>query len=87
MLQKNIIPPSEEALGTICHYLIRLQEVDSPLEKLENLLTAISAIFNSVSRFNSVSANYDDWGFNCESIGHKKNLYNFKMFYKKPLSE
>lgn len=50
MFQKNIIPPSEEALGTICHYLIRLQEVDSPLEKLENLLTAISAIFNSVSR-------------------------------------
>ncbi|XP_046663899.1 protein sprint isoform X2 [Homalodisca vitripennis] len=52
-IRKNIIPPSEESLATICHYLHRLQEVDSPLEKLENLLTAISAIFNSVKVTNS----------------------------------
>lgn len=47
--QAKISPPSEQSLSTICHYLTRLQQVDSPLEKLENLLACISTIFNSVS--------------------------------------
>lgn len=42
------MPPSEQSLETICHFIARLQEVDSPLEKLDHLLTCISAIFNSV---------------------------------------
>ncbi|XP_063229245.1 protein sprint isoform X2 [Bacillus rossius redtenbacheri] len=44
-----IIPPSGNALNNIIHILNRLQEVDSPLEKLEHLLSCISAIFNSVN--------------------------------------
>lgn len=52
-IRSKIVPPSEEALATICHYLNRLQEVDSPLEKLENLLTCIAAIFNSVKTSNA----------------------------------
>lgn len=50
-IRPKIVPPSEQDLAMICHYLQRLQEVDSPLEKLEHLLAAISAIFNSVSLF------------------------------------
>uniref|UniRef100_A0A1B6C8N4 Protein sprint n=1 Tax=Clastoptera arizonana TaxID=38151 RepID=A0A1B6C8N4_9HEMI len=52
-IRSKIVPPSEDSLITICGYLQRLQEVDSPLEKLENLLTCISAIFNSVKASNS----------------------------------
>lgn len=47
--QPKIIPPSESSLERILKYLERLQKADSPLDKLENLLAAISAIFNSVS--------------------------------------
>lgn len=46
--QPNVVLPSDEALEEICSYLQKLQEVDSPLEKLENLLTSIASIFNSV---------------------------------------
>ncbi|XP_075233749.1 protein sprint-like isoform X3 [Lycorma delicatula] len=52
-IRPKIVPPSEQDLATICHYLQRLQEVDSPLEKLEHLLAAISAIFNSVKSSNA----------------------------------
>ncbi|XP_034238046.1 protein sprint isoform X2 [Thrips palmi] len=52
-IRSKIIPPTEKSLETICHFLRRLQEVDSPLEKLENLLTCISAIFNSVKSSNA----------------------------------
>ncbi|XP_067011563.2 protein sprint [Anabrus simplex] len=51
-LRSKIATPSEQSLETICRYLQRLQEVDSPLEKLENLLACISAIFNSVKLAN-----------------------------------
>nr|CAD7203558.1 unnamed protein product [Timema douglasi] len=51
-IRPEILAPSGAALETICYYLTRLQEVDSPLEKLENLLTCISAIFNSVKSCN-----------------------------------
>jgi hypothetical protein len=47
-VRARIVPPSEEALETICHLLTTLQEVDSPLDKLENLLACIGTIFNSV---------------------------------------
>lgn len=48
-VQSKIVPPSEESLGRILRCIERLQRADSPLEKLEHLLAAISAIFNSVS--------------------------------------
>ncbi|XP_065347669.1 protein sprint isoform X3 [Cloeon dipterum] len=51
-IRAKISPPSEESMHTICHYLTRLQQVDSPLEKLENLLACISTIFNSVKSSN-----------------------------------
>ncbi|XP_059480304.1 protein sprint [Neocloeon triangulifer] len=51
-IRAKISPPSEQSLHTICHYLTRLQQVDSPLEKLENLLACISTIFNSVKSSN-----------------------------------
>lgn len=48
-VRAKILPPDDHQLKSICHYLKQLQEVDSPLEKLENLLTCISHIFNSVN--------------------------------------
>lgn len=47
-VRARIAPPSEEALETICQLLTKLQEVDSPLDKLESLLACIGTIFNSV---------------------------------------
>ncbi|KAL1138492.1 hypothetical protein AAG570_008555, partial [Ranatra chinensis] len=60
-IRSKIIPPSDEALETICSYLQRLQEVDSPLEKLENLLSCIASIFNSVSKMGGVMLGADDF--------------------------
>lgn len=48
-VRARIVPPSQEALETICHLLTTLQEVDSPLDKLESLLACIGTIFNSVT--------------------------------------
>lgn len=48
-IKQKITLPSETALKTIEEYLTRLCNADSPLEKLEFLLAAIAAIFNSVS--------------------------------------
>ncbi|XP_071440940.1 protein sprint, partial [Hetaerina americana] len=47
-IRPRICLPSEQSLERICQCLQRLQEVDSPLEKLEHLLCCISAIFNAV---------------------------------------
>ncbi|XP_023290235.1 protein sprint isoform X3 [Orussus abietinus] len=52
-VRPKIIPPSESSLDCILKYIDRLQKADSPLDKLENLLAAISAIFNSVKHANS----------------------------------
>ncbi|XP_053972440.1 protein sprint isoform X3 [Hylaeus volcanicus] len=52
-VRPKIIPPSEPSLERILKYIDRLQKADSPLDKLENLLAAISAIFNSVKLANS----------------------------------
>ncbi|KAJ9575552.1 hypothetical protein L9F63_007593, partial [Diploptera punctata] len=40
-VRAKIVPPTEDSMNNICHYLTKLQEVDSPLEKLEHLLTCI----------------------------------------------
>lgn len=47
-VRSAIIPPSDVSLNHILKYIEQLQVSDSPLDKLENLLSAISAIFNSV---------------------------------------
>ncbi|XP_046384100.1 protein sprint isoform X2 [Ischnura elegans] len=47
-IRPRICLPSEQSLERICQCLQRLQEVDSPLEKLEHLLCCISTIFNAV---------------------------------------
>lgn len=47
--QPKITLPSDTALQAISQYIIGLQTVDSPLDKLEHLLSAIALIFNSVS--------------------------------------
>ncbi|XP_015436399.1 PREDICTED: protein sprint [Dufourea novaeangliae] len=52
-VRPKIIPPSDLSLDRILKYIDRLQKADSPLDKLENLLAAISAIFNSVKHANS----------------------------------
>ncbi|XP_031840831.1 src homology 2 domain-containing protein sprint isoform X6 [Nomia melanderi] len=52
-VRPKIIPPSDSNLDRILKYIDRLQKADSPLDKLENLLAAISAIFNSVKHANS----------------------------------
>ncbi|XP_014281699.1 protein sprint isoform X4 [Halyomorpha halys] len=52
-IRPSVIPPSDEAMEEICSYLQKLQEVDSPLEKLENLLTSIASIFNYVKVSNN----------------------------------
>lgn len=48
-IKPKITLPSETVLTRISYYIQRLQQADSPLEKLENLLAAIAIIFNSVS--------------------------------------
>ncbi|PNF41657.1 hypothetical protein B7P43_G07620 [Cryptotermes secundus] len=62
-VRARIAPPSEEALETICHLLTKLQEVDSPLDKLESLLACIGTIFNSVKSANQrcVALGADDF--------------------------
>ncbi|XP_076172717.1 src homology 2 domain-containing protein sprint isoform X4 [Ptiloglossa arizonensis] len=52
-VRPKIVPPTEPSLERILKYIDRLQKADSPLDKLENLLAAISAIFNSVKLANS----------------------------------
>lgn len=41
--------PTDTDLSTIANFFARLQEEDSPFEKLQYLLKAISTIFHSVS--------------------------------------
>lgn len=64
-ITSKIIPPSGKDLETIFHFLRRLEEVDSPQEKLENLLKCVSAIINTVKSANgghsSVTLGGDDF--------------------------
>ncbi|KAJ8684442.1 hypothetical protein QAD02_020234, partial [Eretmocerus hayati] len=52
-VRPKIIAPTEANLDRILSHIEKLQIADSPLEKLENLLAAISAIVNSVKHANS----------------------------------
>ncbi|XP_044730872.1 protein sprint isoform X2 [Chrysoperla carnea] len=54
-IRPKICLPSENDLETISQFITRLQDADSPLEKLENLLAAIATIFHSVKCSNSRS--------------------------------
>ncbi|XP_034946737.1 protein sprint isoform X2 [Chelonus insularis] len=51
-VRATIIPPTDAYLNLILKHIERLQKADSPLEKLEHLLAAISTIFNSVKHSN-----------------------------------
>ncbi len=46
-----MVLPSDEDLEIISTLFLHLQQADSPLEKLEYLLKAISLIFHSVSYY------------------------------------
>lgn len=46
--QPSVRIPSDAEMVVISQYLVKMQEADSPLDKMENLLSAISVIFNSV---------------------------------------
>ncbi|XP_014208187.1 protein sprint [Copidosoma floridanum] len=52
-VQQKILPPTEASLERILKIMQTLQKADSPLEKLDNLLIAISTIYNSVRHANS----------------------------------
>ncbi|KAK7790528.1 hypothetical protein R5R35_001925 [Gryllus longicercus] len=51
-LRARLALPPPAALAAVCAPLRRLQEVDSPLEKLECLLACIAAIFSAVKQAN-----------------------------------
>ncbi|GLH14936.1 Protein sprint [Gryllus bimaculatus] len=51
-LRARLALPAPAALAAVCAPLRRLQEVDSPLEKLECLLACIAAIFSAVKQAN-----------------------------------
>lgn len=57
LFQPKINLPGESALSTIKQYLARLQAADSPLEKLEYLLAAISTIFAAVKSTQAAGSN------------------------------
>ena len=47
--QESTKVPSSAVLAVISKHFLKMQEADSPLDKLENLLAAISVMFNAVS--------------------------------------
>lgn len=49
LLQESTKVPSASVLAVISKHFLKMQEADSPLDKLENLLAAISVMFNAVS--------------------------------------
>ncbi|XP_035437958.2 protein sprint isoform X4 [Spodoptera frugiperda] len=48
--------PSSAVLAVISKHFLKMQEADSPLDKLENLLAAISVMFNAIRGERSVGA-------------------------------
>ena len=48
MFQPGLIPPQAGDMETIKHYLDKMQRAYSPLKKLENLLSATTAIYSCV---------------------------------------
>ncbi|KAK6645386.1 hypothetical protein RUM43_001663 [Polyplax serrata] len=51
-LKMKISPPTQDALEMICHFISKLQELDSPLEKLDHLLASVSTLIYSVKQSN-----------------------------------
>lgn len=47
-VQPELIPPQGSDMETIKHHLDKMQRAYSPIKKLENLLSATSAIYASV---------------------------------------
>ena len=47
--QESTKVPSSAVLAVISKHFLKMQEADSPLDKLENLLAAISVMFNALS--------------------------------------
>ena len=50
LFQPEFKLPEGTSLEVVKHFFNRLQQAYSPLKKLENLLAAISTIYNSVSK-------------------------------------
>ena len=48
-LQPGLIPPKDRDLDVIKSFLVKMQRAYSPLKKLENLMGATGAIYQSVS--------------------------------------
>lgn len=51
LVQERLVLPSEDDIERIYNLFKQMQAADSPLEKLELLLSAIAIIFHSVSIF------------------------------------
>ncbi|CAM1308925.1 RIN2 (predicted) [Pycnogonum litorale] len=61
-IKPEFIPPHGASIEVIRHFLNKLQQVYSPLKKLENLLAAISTIYNSVQIDDSKGGNHTSIG-------------------------
>lgn len=59
--QKEIQPPTDQAMRSISLILQRLQEAELPLEKLDLLMAAVSMIFNSTGCPKGQPLNADDF--------------------------
>ena len=46
-LKRDQAPPSAAVLGSVRHFLGRMQDSASPLDKLESLLATVSALFSA----------------------------------------
>ncbi|XP_038116527.1 protein sprint [Culex quinquefasciatus] len=60
-IKNTVIPPSASALRQISALFVRLQETELPLEKLDLLLTAVSAIFESTASSIGQQLSADDF--------------------------
>ena len=52
--QAGVNPPEGMSLDVVRHFLTKMQKAYSPLKKLENLLSATSAIYQTVSDLHSI---------------------------------
>lgn len=60
-LQPSVTPPSPAAMHHISILLLRLQEAELPLEKLDLLLSVVSAIFDSTTHSRGQPLGADDF--------------------------
>uniref|UniRef100_T1JA31 VPS9 domain-containing protein n=1 Tax=Strigamia maritima TaxID=126957 RepID=T1JA31_STRMM len=86
-VKSQFTPPKGSAMDTVHHFLRRLQQVYSPMRKLENLLTSTACIFSSLLRkklkttkmrfnFSGNFSKLDVWV--CEAL--KKNYLPMLMY-------